>query len=97
MYAIRSYYDGIRVFLDENTDYCATYGLNNNSLTVLRHPDLFTQAFGDKAQSVKEIFDQMAEKNCVPNVNPASPLTPQQLEDTAVVSTSLTDYANMIV
>ena len=41
-----------------------------------------------------DIYDYCVENDCVPPVNPASPLTPEQMDETSAVSSTLVDNVN---
>lgn len=86
--------DGILNYLEDNVDYCATMGLDNNSITIREHQDFLYRAL-NKEQV--DLFKKIAEDGCVPAPNPSSPLTVEQIEETKIYTSTLLDYANSMM
>lgn len=86
--------DGINQFIDSEIKYDALYGLNNNCLNVREDKGFL---YGTLTPEQVEVFDKIAADGCVPTPNPASPLTPDQIEETKVYSSSLLDYTKTMM
>ena len=86
--------NGTLKYKDENVDYGATMGLNNNSLAVREHDHAL---FGALNAEQIALFDKIAEDGCVPAPNPESPLSMEKIEETKVYASTLLDYANSMM
>ncbi len=86
--------NGILKYKDENIDYGATMGLNNNCIAVREHKDALYGALN--AEQVA-LFDKIAEDGCVPPPNPESPLSIEKIQETKVYTSPLLDYANSMM
>lgn len=86
--------DGYMTYIDDSVDYYAEYGLDNNSLTVRQHEDFL---YGAISADQVEVFEQIAEDGIIDIPNPQSPLSPDQLEETSIYSSTLLDYVNTMM
>ena len=86
--------NGILKYKDQNVDYTATMGLNNNSLAVREHKD---SLFGALNAEQVALFDKIAEDGCVPSPNPESPLSIEKVQETKIYASTLLDYANSMM
>ncbi|MGC6589160.1 hypothetical protein ACPV3A_29965 [Paenibacillus sp. Dod16] len=83
--------NGVLKYVDDNVDYNAVYGLNNNSLAVRQHSDFL---FSSLSKEQIDLFDKIAKDNIVPMPNPKSPLTVENIDKSKMYSSTLTDFAN---
>lgn len=87
--------NGVNSFIDpDKVKYDALYGLNNNCINVREDSGFL---YGNLTEDQIKLFDKIAEDNCVPSMNPASPLTPAQIDEIKVYSSSLIDYVNTMM
>ncbi len=87
--------DGIVKYIDQgNIDYNAITGLNNNCLQIRKHPDIVYSKLNN--EQIK-LFEQIAEDGVVPMPNPESPLSPEEVEEVKIYTTSLVDYVNTMM
>ena len=85
--------NGNKVYLDPTTDYMAAFGLDNNSLCIREDVDFL---YGKLNAEQVALFDKIAAENAVPYVNPQSPLTPEELEESQMYTGTLLDYVNQM-
>lgn len=83
--------DGKKKFLDDTINYQSDYGLYENNFCVRFDTEYYNATL---PQEVVDIYDYCIENDCVPPTNPASPLTPDQMDETSAVSSTLVDYVN---
>ncbi|MZK52061.1 MULTISPECIES: extracellular solute-binding protein [Bacteria] len=83
--------NGVLKYVDDNVDYNAVYGLNNNCLAVRQHSDFL---FSSLSKEQIDLFDKIAKDDCVPMPNPKSPLSADDMDKSKVYTSTLTDYAN---
>ena len=81
--------DGKKKFLDDTINYQSDYGLYENNFCVRFDTEYYNATL---PQEVVDIYDYCIENDCVPAVNPASPLTPDQMDETSAMSSTLVDY-----
>ena len=81
--------DGKKKFLDDTINYQSDYGLYENNFCVRFDTEYYNATL---PQEVVDIYDYCIENDCVPAVNPASPLTPDQMDETSAISSTLVDY-----
>ncbi len=86
--------NGTMVWLDPSNDYGVSHGLDNNELCIRQSSDAL---FGVLNAEEIALFDKMAEEGIVELTNPSSPLSPQQLNEIAEYSSSLTEYINSMM
>lgn len=84
--------DGVKKFIDpDNVDYCALYGLDNNSFALREDSDFL---FGSLNKDQIALFDKIAADGIVPTPNPTSPLSADQIDESKIYSATLLDYVN---
>lgn len=83
--------DGVLHYLDDDIDYCATAGLDNNAFAMRENSDFL---FSTLTKEQIELFDKIAKDDCVTAPNPASPLSIDEMEETKIYAANITDYAN---
>ncbi len=86
--------NGIKTWADPATDYYAAYGLGNNNLVLRESTD---SLYGVLDAEEIALFDKIAADGAVPNTNPQTPLTPEQLEEVQIYSSTLLDYVNSMM
>ncbi|MFI3238376.1 MAG: extracellular solute-binding protein [Lachnospiraceae bacterium] len=83
--------DGTYTFLDDSVDY-TQLGINSNCLSITGHIDTL---IGDL--SAEDVAVILSTSDIVPASNPQSPLTTDQIEETSIYSTVLTDYVTSMM
>ncbi len=76
-------------WLDENIDYQAFYGLNNNNMYFRHHVDSIYAAVDD---DVAEVMREVNSSGVINPPNPSNPLSMDQLESLQIVSANISDY-----
>ncbi|MFI3238457.1 MAG: hypothetical protein R3Y47_10600 [Lachnospiraceae bacterium] len=84
--------DGMKTAL--STTAMADWGVNINELCVRQDADVVYSVFDE---TTRALFEQISEDGCIPDNQPQSPLSTEQMEEVAIYTTSLTDYVTAMM
>ncbi len=85
---------GYKVYMEAGVvDYSAKYGLDNNNYCIREDNDFL---YGTLSADQAALFEKIALDGVVPLVNPQSPLTPDELEETNVLMGTCNDYVTQM-
>lgn len=83
--------DGLLTYKDDNINYCADYGVTNNSLDLRVHPDFLLSLL---EKDDRDMFQKVNAAGIVPSYNPATPLQLEQIDEAKLYKSTLRDFVN---
>lgn len=92
-----NYVNGKPVFIDDikngTVDRCKEYGIDNNSLTVREHEDLFGAT---KSEDIVKLYQDMDAAKCVKAPQPTIRLSAEEKAEAKLYTAALADYYNQM-
>ncbi len=83
---------GIYRWMEDNIDYQAQYGVNNNNFNFRQHVDSIYAAVDD---DVSDVMREVNSSGAIKVPNPSNPLTMDQLEETQIISGNIADFISV--